>query len=54
MRDAKTKKKPNIFIAKNLREKLRKKWRSAVWAIVFSLCLIPYGKKIMVMRQSIF
>lgn len=47
-------KKPNGFFLKKLKQKLMKKWRAVVWAIVFGLSLTQYCKKITELRQSMF
>jgi hypothetical protein len=50
MRQTKTNKKNNLLYLKKMRQKLIKKWRAVVWAIVFSQFLPIYSKKIMGIR----
>lgn len=37
-----------------MKDKLKRKWRAVVWAIVFSQSLPKYAKKIVSARQAIF
>ena len=56
MRESQTssKKKPNVLFLKKLKQKLIRKWRAAVWAILFSLSLVKYCKKLMDLRLNMF
>jgi len=50
MRNSKSNNKSNLFFLKKNRQKLMRKWRAVVWAIIFTQLLPIYSKRIMKVR----